>query len=65
MSDWRRLAGLPWADRRLLARAAGMLAHYATSVILTVVIGVSAGLFVARRWPRVFALMNGGRAAIG
>jgi len=27
MSDWRRLAGLPWADRRLLARAAGMLAH--------------------------------------
>ena len=42
-----------------------MLAHYATSVIVTVVIGVSAGLFVARQWPRVFALMNGGRAAIG
>ena len=27
MSDWRKLAGLPWADRRLLARAAAMLAH--------------------------------------
>jgi surface polysaccharide O-acyltransferase-like enzyme len=42
-----------------------MLAHYATSVVVTVVIGVSAGLFVARQFPRVFALMNGGRAAIG
>lgn len=42
-----------------------MLAHYAASVVVTVVIGVGAGLLVARRWPRVFALMNGGRAAIG
>ena len=42
-----------------------MLAHYAVSVIVTVVVGVSVGLFVARQWPRAFALMNGGRAAIG
>jgi len=27
MGDWRKLAELSWADRRLLARAAGMLAH--------------------------------------
>jgi hypothetical protein len=27
MGDWRKLAGLSWADRRLLARAAAMLAH--------------------------------------
>ena len=27
MSDWRRLRELSWADRRLLARAAAMLAH--------------------------------------
>jgi len=44
---------------------AWMLAHYAVSVVVTVVIGVGVGLFVARQWPRAFALMNGGRAAIG
>lgn len=44
---------------------AWMLAHYVTSVVVTVVVGVSVGLFVARQWPRAFALMNGGRAAIG
>jgi len=44
---------------------AWMLAHYAVSVVVTVIIGVGVGLFVARQWPRVFALMNGGRAAIG
>ncbi len=27
MGSWRKLAGLSWADRRLLARAAVMLAH--------------------------------------
>ena len=27
MGDWSRLAELSWADRRLLARAAAMLAH--------------------------------------
>ncbi len=27
MGDWRRLAELSWADRRLLARAGAMLAH--------------------------------------
>ena len=27
MSDWRKLAELSWADRRLLARAGAMLAH--------------------------------------
>jgi len=27
MSDWRKLAGLSWDDRRTLARAAAMLAH--------------------------------------
>jgi succinoglycan biosynthesis protein ExoH len=44
---------------------AWMLAHYAVSVVVTVVVGVGVGLFVARQWPRAFALMNGGRAAIG
>jgi succinoglycan biosynthesis protein ExoH len=44
---------------------AWMLVHYAVSVVVTVVAGVSVGLFVARQWPRAFALMNGGRAAIG
>lgn len=44
---------------------AWMLAHYAVSVVVTVIIGVGVGLFVARQWPRAFALMNGGRAAIG
>jgi hypothetical protein len=42
-----------------------MLVHYATSVVVTVVIGVGSGLLLARQWPRAFALMNGGRAAIG
>jgi hypothetical protein len=42
-----------------------MLVHYVASVLVTVVIGVGVGLYVARRWPRAFALMNGGRAAIG
>ena len=27
MSDWRKLAGLSWDDRRTLARAAAMVAH--------------------------------------
>ena len=27
MSDWRKLAGLSWDDRRTLARAAAMLVH--------------------------------------
>lgn len=40
-----------------------MIAHYAVSVIVTVAIGIGAGLLLARSIPRGFALMNGGRAA--
>ena len=39
----------------------GMLLHYLFSVALTVMIGLAGGLFLARRLPAVFALMNGGR----
>jgi succinoglycan biosynthesis protein ExoH len=38
-----------------------MLMHYALSVSATVVIGLSLGIFLARKTPRFFALMNGGR----
>jgi surface polysaccharide O-acyltransferase-like enzyme len=40
-----------------------MMAHYAASVLITVAIGIGAGLVLARCIPKVFALMNGGRAA--
>jgi hypothetical protein len=40
---------------------AWMLAHYAVSVTVTVVFGVSVGFLLARWWPAAFALMNGGR----
>jgi succinoglycan biosynthesis protein ExoH len=38
-----------------------MLAHYVLSVALTTGIGLTAGLILATRLPRLFALMNGGR----
>lgn len=38
-----------------------LIAHYVASVSIKIVIGVSAGLLLARWLPRVFALMNGGR----
>ena len=44
---------------------AWMLAHYVASVVVTVAIGMSAGLLLARWVPSVFELMNGGRALIG
>jgi len=39
-----------------------MLAHYLASVLVTLAIALSAGLLLARKAPRCFALMNGGRA---
>lgn len=44
---------------------AWMVAHYASSVALTVAIGVVAGSLLARHVPKAFALMNGGRALEG
>jgi hypothetical protein len=38
-----------------------MIAHYVVSVAVTVVIGVSAGMLLARWKPQWFALLNGGR----
>ena len=42
-----------------------MVAHYASSVVLTVAIGMLAGSLLARHAPGAFALMNGGRALEG
>ena len=42
-----------------------MLIHYAASVVITVGVGIAAGLALSTWAPRVFALMNGGRALIG
>lgn len=42
-----------------------LIAHYVVSVAITVAIGMSAGLLLARQAPRVFALMNGGRSGTG
>jgi hypothetical protein len=38
-----------------------MIAHYAASVAVTVGIGISAGMLLARWKPQWFALLNGGR----
>lgn len=38
-----------------------MLIHYLVSVVVTVLLGLSAGLLLIRVAPRWFALMNGGR----
>jgi succinoglycan biosynthesis protein ExoH len=40
-----------------------MLAHYAVSVLITVAIGVSVGMALARLLPKQFAFLNGGRLA--
>jgi hypothetical protein len=42
-----------------------LIAHYFVSVAVTVALGMSLGLVLARRAPRVFALMNGGRPGTG
>lgn len=42
-----------------------LIAHYVVSVAITVAIGMSVGLLLARQAPRVFALMNGGRPGTG
>lgn len=42
-----------------------MLTHYAASVIVTVAIGLAAAMLLARLLPKGFALLNGGRAALG
>lgn len=39
-----------------------MMAHYLGSVLVTVAIVMTAGVALARKAPRCFALMNGGRA---
>jgi succinoglycan biosynthesis protein ExoH len=41
-----------------------MLLHYLVSVTITVVIGVSSGLLLARLKPDYFAFLNGGRLAV-
>jgi succinoglycan biosynthesis protein ExoH len=40
---------------------AWMLVHYLASVAITVFIGISLGLLLAKAAPRAFALLNGGR----
>lgn len=40
---------------------AWMLVHYITSAMLTIGMGLGAGLLLASHMPRLFALMNGGR----
>jgi peptidoglycan/LPS O-acetylase OafA/YrhL len=42
-----------------------MLAHYISSVTVTVAIALSVALLLARVMPNWFALMNGGRLALG
>lgn len=42
-----------------------LLLHFVASVAATVTIGISLGLLLARKAPRVFALMNGGRPGTG
>lgn len=42
-----------------------LIAHYLTSVTVTVAIGLSIGLLLATKFPAVFALMNGGRPGTG
>jgi succinoglycan biosynthesis protein ExoH len=44
---------------------AWMLAHYAVSVLVTVTVGLCAGILLARLLPKGFELLNGGRAALG
>jgi hypothetical protein len=38
-----------------------MIAHYVASVLVTVAIGIAAGIALARAAPKWFALLNGGR----
>jgi hypothetical protein len=42
---------------------AWMLAHYLACVVLTVGLGIGAGVLLARLAPKQFALLNGGRVA--
>jgi succinoglycan biosynthesis protein ExoH len=42
-----------------------MLAHYGASVLATVAVGVTAGILLTRLLPNGFALLNGGRSALG
>jgi hypothetical protein len=42
-----------------------MLAHYGASVLTTVAVGVTAGILLTRLLPNGFALLNGGRSALG
>nr|WP_053096097.1 acyltransferase family protein [Frateuria defendens] len=42
-----------------------LVAHLVASVLVTVAIGISLGLVLARGAPKVFALMNGGRSGTG
>lgn len=41
-----------------------MLMHYAISVIITVILGVTAGVALSRLVPKYFAFLNGGRLAV-
>lgn len=42
-----------------------LIVHYFVSVTITVAIGISLGLVLASKAPKVFALMNGGRPGTG
>lgn len=42
-----------------------LIAHYLASVAITCAIGIGLGLLLARKAPKVFALMNGGRPGTG
>lgn len=42
-----------------------LLVHFVASVAATVAIGISLGLLLAHKAPKVFALMNGGRPGTG
>jgi surface polysaccharide O-acyltransferase-like enzyme len=44
---------------------AWMIVHFVASVTVTCAIGIGLGLLLARKAPRVFALMNGGRPGTG
>jgi surface polysaccharide O-acyltransferase-like enzyme len=42
-----------------------MLAHYGASVLVTVAVGLCAAILLARLNPKGFAVLNGGRTALG
>lgn len=62
-AHWPLLAVVKLAVWRLMPSDsdAWMLVHFFASATLTVAIGLAAGIGLAKKSPRIFALMNGGR----